>query len=160
GGQAGERDHAAHLHLDDQDGRVRGLPQLRVVRRSTARTRRRTRVPALCRRPPWPRPGPRGRLARVAPPVPRMAAAPRLPTRRLVPRAPSSCRVRRPPLRLEGRVEPGTMGHWALGPSSTWGETRRGLRVSPTRGNWAARGRRPKRCLAALKFAILTGIFQ
>jgi len=35
------------------------------------------------------------------------------------------------PLRLEGRVEPGPMGHSALAPSSTWGETRRGLRVSP-----------------------------
>jgi serine/threonine protein kinase len=34
-----------------------------------------------------------------------------------VPRAPSSCRVRRPPLRFEGRVEPGPMGHSALGPS-------------------------------------------
>jgi hypothetical protein len=45
---------------------------------------------------------------------------------------PSSCRVRRTPLRYEGRVEPGPMGHCALGPTSTWVETRRGLRVSPT----------------------------
>src|SRR6187551_68668 len=49
----------------------------------------------------------------------------------LVPRAPSSSRVRRPPLRYEGRVEPGPMGHSALGTASTFGETRRGLRVSP-----------------------------
>jgi hypothetical protein len=33
----------------------------------------------------------------------------------LVPRAPSSCRVRRAPLRYEGRVEPGPMLHSALG---------------------------------------------
>jgi hypothetical protein len=54
----------------------------------------------------------------------------------LVPRAPSSCRVRRTPLRFEGRVEPGPMGHSALGTPSTWVETRRGSfgwqRVSPT----------------------------
>jgi general nucleoside transport system ATP-binding protein len=37
-----------------------------------------------------------------------------------------------PPLRFEGRVEPGPMGHSALGTSFTSGETRRGLRVSPT----------------------------
>src|SRR6185295_11653195 len=36
------------------------------------------------------------------------------------------------PAALEGRVEPGPMGHSALGSSSTLGETRRGLRVSPT----------------------------
>ena len=52
---------------------------------------------------------------------------------RLVPRAPASCRVRRTPLRCEGRVEPGPKGHSALGTSSTLGETRHGLRVSPTR---------------------------
>jgi hypothetical protein len=54
-----------------------------------------------------------------------------------VPRAPSSCRVRRTPLRYEGRVEPGPMGHSALGNTSTRVETRRGSfgwqRVSPTR---------------------------
>jgi hypothetical protein len=50
----------------------------------------------------------------------------------LVPRAPSSSRVRRTPLRFEGRVEPGTMGHSALGPTSILVETRRGLRISPT----------------------------
>src|SRR5688572_2574582 len=38
----------------------------------------------------------------------------------------------RPPLRHEGRVDPGPMGHYALGTSFTSGETRRGLRVSPT----------------------------
>jgi hypothetical protein len=45
---------------------------------------------------------------------------------------PSSCRVRRTPLRFEGRVEPGPMRHSALGPPFTLEETRRGLRVSPT----------------------------
>ena len=68
----------------------------------------------------------------------------------LVPRAPSSCRVRRTPLRCEGRVEPGPMGHSALGASSTFGETRRGLRVSPTsllRAPSSSRVRRtPLRC--------------
>jgi hypothetical protein len=54
----------------------------------------------------------------------------------LVPRAPSSCRVRCTPLRFEGRVEPGPMGHSALGPTSTWVETRRGLRVPPTSERW------------------------
>src|SRR3954468_3511036 len=44
----------------------------------------------------------------------------------------SSCRVRRTPLRFEGRVEAGPTGHSALGTSSTWVETRRGLRVSPS----------------------------
>jgi hypothetical protein len=42
----------------------------------------------------------------------------------VVPRAPSSRRVRRTPLRFEGRVEPGPMGHSALGTSSTFGEDR------------------------------------
>jgi hypothetical protein len=64
---------------------------------------------------------------------------------RLVPRAPSSCRVRRPPLRYDGRVDLihaappariGPMGHSALGTPVTWVETRRGSfgwqRVSPT----------------------------
>jgi hypothetical protein len=37
------------------------------------------------------------------------------------------------PAAREGRVEPGPMGHSALGASSTRGETRSGLRVSPTR---------------------------
>jgi hypothetical protein len=44
----------------------------------------------------------------------------------LVPRAPSSSRVRRTPLRDEGRVEPVPMGHCAIGPTSTWVEPRRG----------------------------------
>jgi ribosomal protein S18 acetylase RimI-like enzyme len=38
----------------------------------------------------------------------------------------------RPRCAGEGHVEPGPMGHSALSPSSTLGETRRGLRVSPT----------------------------
>jgi hypothetical protein len=37
-----------------------------------------------------------------------------------VSRAPSSSRLRRTPLRSEGRVEPGPMGSSAIGPSSTW----------------------------------------
>jgi signal transduction histidine kinase len=44
------------------------------------------------------------------------------------------------PAALEGRVEPVTMGHSALGASSTLGEALRGLRVSPT-GHEPAAGR-------------------
>jgi hypothetical protein len=63
----------------------------------------------------------------------------------LVPRAQVRAGVRRTPLRYEGRVEPGPMGHCALGPTSTWVETRRGLRVSPTRdGSASARTARAR----------------
>jgi hypothetical protein len=80
---------------------------------------------------------------------------------RLVPRAPSSCRVRRAPLRCDGRVEPGPMRHSALGTSSTSGETRRGLRVSPTRfvlhgGRARCRGSRATRSDAVARRAALT----